>query len=155
MARRTFGINFNVHSYIYKQGIEPLLMYGSRVWDEALKRKNSKIKRSIQRRILLRAICGYRIISNESAYAISDFPPIDIAFLHNTAFRENFSASSISNYVCLLSPFFLPYPSERNVINIIQLSDKSTVDLPFICYTDGRVGLCCVQDWCLIRALSI
>ncbi|GFV74167.1 RNase H domain-containing protein [Trichonephila clavipes] len=58
---------------------------------------------------------------------------------------ENLSASSISNYDCILSPFFIPHPSERNAINIVQSSDKSTEDFPVICYTDGgkiygRVG---------------
>ncbi|GFX04638.1 uncharacterized protein TNCV_2773691 [Trichonephila clavipes] len=52
---------------------------------------------------------------------------------------------SISNYDCILSPFFIPHPSERNAINIVQFSDKSTEDFPVICYTDGskidgRVG---------------
>ncbi|GFS59049.1 uncharacterized protein TNCV_69471 [Trichonephila clavipes] len=66
IARNTFGINLNVHSLIYKQGIEPFILYGSRVW-------------------------------------------------------------------------------EKNSINIIQFSDKSTDDFPVICYTDGskidgRVG---------------
>ncbi|GFT02790.1 uncharacterized protein TNCV_466171 [Trichonephila clavipes] len=64
-----------------------------------------------------------RIISYESVYAISGFPPIDITILHNIAFGENFSASSFSNYDCILSPFYLPHPSERNAINIIQCSD--------------------------------
>ncbi|GFT42480.1 hypothetical protein TNCV_1787451 [Trichonephila clavipes] len=50
-----------------------------------------------------------------------------------------------SNYDCILPPFFLPHPSERNVISIIQLSDKRTEDFPVICYNDcskidGRVG---------------
>ncbi|GFU33415.1 RNase H domain-containing protein [Trichonephila clavipes] len=58
---------------------------------------------------------------------------------------ENLPASSISNYDCILSPFFIPHPSERNVINIVQFSDKSTEEFPVICYTDGskidgRVG---------------
>ncbi|GFX33001.1 probable protein phosphatase CG10417 [Trichonephila clavipes] len=58
---------------------------------------------------------------------------------------ENLSASSISNYDCILSPFFIPHPSERNAINIVQFSGKSTEDFPVICYTDGskidgRVG---------------
>ncbi|GFU85156.1 retrovirus-related Pol polyprotein from type-1 retrotransposable element R1 [Trichonephila clavipes] len=67
IARNTFGINFNVHSLIYKQGIELFILYGSRVWGEALKRKmNSKYLRRIQRRILLRVICGYRTISYDS-----------------------------------------------------------------------------------------
>ncbi|GFX42908.1 putative 115 kDa protein in type-1 retrotransposable element R1DM [Trichonephila clavipes] len=146
IARNTFGINFNVHSLIYKQGIEPFILYGSRVLGEALKRKmNSKYLRRIQRRILLRVICGYRTISYDSVYAISGFPPIDITILHDIAFRENLSASSISNYDCILSPFFIPHPSERNAINIVQFSDKSTEDFPVICYTDGskidgRVG---------------
>ncbi|GFW60983.1 transposable element Tcb2 transposase [Trichonephila clavipes] len=56
------------------------------------------------------------------------------------AFRENLSASSISNYDCILSPFFIPHPSERNAINIVQFSDKSTEDFPVICYTDGSLG---------------
>ncbi|GFV39542.1 uncharacterized protein TNCV_1367831 [Trichonephila clavipes] len=47
------------------------------------------------------------------------------------------SASSISNYDYILSPFFIPHPSERNAINIVQFSDKSTEDFPVICYTDG------------------
>ncbi|GFS60027.1 uncharacterized protein TNCV_3455931 [Trichonephila clavipes] len=129
IARNTFGINFNVHSLIYKQGIEPFILYGSRVWGEALKRKmNSKYLRRIQRRILLRVICGYRTISYDSVYAISGFPPIDITILHNIAFRENLSASSTSNYDCILSPFFIPHPSERNAINTVQFSDKSTED---------------------------
>ncbi|GFT91010.1 retrovirus-related Pol polyprotein from type-1 retrotransposable element R1 [Trichonephila clavipes] len=146
IARNTFGINFNVHSLIYKQGIEPFILYGSRVWGEALKRKmNSKYLRRIQRRILLRVLCGYRTISYETVYAISGFPPIDITILHNVAFRENLSASSISNYDCILSPFLIPHPSERNAINTVQFSDKSTEDFPVICYTDGskidgRVG---------------
>ncbi|GFW62881.1 uncharacterized protein TNCV_4452301 [Trichonephila clavipes] len=128
------------------QGIEPFILYGSRVWGEALKRKmNSKYLRRIQRRIFLRVICGYRTISYDSVYAISGFPPIDITILHDIAFRENLSASSISNYDCILSPFFIPHPSERNAINIVQFSDKSTEDFPVICYTDGskidgRVG---------------
>ncbi|GFX09700.1 RNase H domain-containing protein [Trichonephila clavipes] len=42
-------------------------------------------------------------------------------------------------------PFFLPRTSERNSMNIIQLSNKSTDDFPVIGYTDGskidgRVG---------------
>ncbi|GFW02816.1 uncharacterized protein TNCV_3732161 [Trichonephila clavipes] len=146
IACNTFGINFNVHSLIYKQGIEPFILYGSRVWGEVLKRKmNSKYLRRIQRRILLRIICGYRIISYDTVYAISGFPPIDITIRHNIVFRENLSASSISNHDCTLSPFFLPHPSERNAIDIIQFSDKSTDDFLVICYTDGskingRVG---------------
>ncbi|GFW22123.1 hypothetical protein TNCV_1632531 [Trichonephila clavipes] len=75
--------------------------------------------------------------------------PIALMILQNIAFRENLFASSISNYDCILSPFFLPYPSERNTINIIQLSDKSTNDFPVICYTDGskidgRIGFALV-----------
>ncbi|GFT98383.1 transposable element Tc3 transposase [Trichonephila clavipes] len=58
---------------------------------------------------------------------------------------ENLSAYSISNYDCFLSPFFIPHPSERNAINIVRFSDKSTEDFTVICYTDGskidgRVG---------------
>ncbi|GFT37047.1 acetoacetyl-CoA synthetase [Trichonephila clavipes] len=106
---------------------------------------NSKYLRRIQRRMLLRVICGYRTISYDSVYAISGFPPIDITILHDITFRENLSASSISNYDCILSPFFIPHPSERNAINIVQFSDKSTEDFPVISYTygskiDGRVG---------------
>ncbi|GFW85044.1 uncharacterized protein TNCV_3247841 [Trichonephila clavipes] len=72
IARNTFGINFNVHSLIYKQGIEPFILYGSRVWGEALKRKmNSKYMQCIQRRIRFQVICGYRTISYDSVYAIS------------------------------------------------------------------------------------
>ncbi|GFV56915.1 retrovirus-related Pol polyprotein from type-1 retrotransposable element R1 [Trichonephila clavipes] len=109
IARNTFGINFNVHSLIYKQGIEPFILDGSRVWGEALKRKmNSKYLRRIQRRILLRVIWGYRTISYDSVYAISGFPPIDITILHDIAFRENLSASSISNYDCILYLHFYP-----------------------------------------------
>ncbi|GFT31942.1 uncharacterized protein TNCV_3468091 [Trichonephila clavipes] len=95
------------------------------------RKKNSKYLRRIQRRILLRVICGYRTISYDSVYAISGFPPIDIIILHDIAFRENLSASSISNYDCILSPFFIPHPSERNAINIVQFSDKSTDFLLF------------------------
>ncbi|GFV65294.1 RNase H domain-containing protein [Trichonephila clavipes] len=110
----------------------------SRVWGEALKIKmSSKYLRRIQRRILLRVICGYRTISYDSVYAISGFPPIDITIRHNIALRENLSASSISNYDCILSAFFLPHLSERNAINIVQFSDKITEDFPVICYTDG------------------
>ncbi|GFX40890.1 sucrase-isomaltase, intestinal [Trichonephila clavipes] len=73
------------------------------------------------------------------------FLAIDITILHDIAFRENLSASSISNYDCILSPSFIPHPSERNAINTVQFSDKSTEDFPVICYTDGskidgRVG---------------
>ncbi|GFV93363.1 RNase H domain-containing protein [Trichonephila clavipes] len=50
---------------------------------------------------------------------------------------EILSASSISNYDCILSPFFILHPSERNAINIVHFSDKSTEDFPVICYTDG------------------
>ncbi|GFU57208.1 uncharacterized protein TNCV_4887081 [Trichonephila clavipes] len=145
IARNTFGINFNVHSLIYKQGIEPFILYGSRVLGEALKRKmNSKYLRRIQM-IILRAVCGYHTISYDSVYAIYGFPPIDITILHNIAFRENLSASSISNYDCILYPYFIPHPSERNAINVVQFSDKSTEDFPVNCYTDGskidgRVG---------------
>ncbi|GFW15816.1 uncharacterized protein TNCV_3583141 [Trichonephila clavipes] len=64
-------------------------------------------------------------------------PTIDITILHDIAFRENLSASSISNYDCIMYPFFIPHPSERNAINIVQFSDKSTEDFPVICYTDG------------------
>ncbi|GFX34514.1 RNase H domain-containing protein [Trichonephila clavipes] len=58
---------------------------------------------------------------------------------------ENLSASSICNYDCILSSLFLPHPSGRNAINIIQFSDKITDDFPLICYTNGskideRVG---------------
>ncbi|GFX89235.1 RNase H domain-containing protein [Trichonephila clavipes] len=64
---------------------------------------------------------------------------------HTNGRKENLSASSISNYDCILSPFFIPHPSERNAINIVQFSDKITEDFPVICYTDGskidgRVG---------------
>ncbi|GFV18369.1 uncharacterized protein TNCV_4898721 [Trichonephila clavipes] len=59
--------------------------------------------------------------------------------------KESISASCITKYDCILSPFFIPHPSERNAINSIQLSDKSTDDFHVICYTDGskidgRVG---------------
>ncbi|GFU43775.1 RNase H domain-containing protein [Trichonephila clavipes] len=84
-------------------------------------------------------------MSYGSVYAISGFPPIDIIFLHKIAFREHLSVSSISNYDCILPPFFHPHPSERNAINIVQFSDKITDDFSVICYTDGskidgRVG---------------
>ncbi|GFU96541.1 retrovirus-related Pol polyprotein from type-1 retrotransposable element R1 [Trichonephila clavipes] len=82
--RNTFGINFNVHYLIYKQGIEPFILYGSRVWGEALKRKmNSKYLRRIQRRILLRVICGHRTIKRNAINIVQfsdkgteDFPVI-------------------------------------------------------------------------------
>ncbi|GFW26957.1 hypothetical protein TNCV_1377961 [Trichonephila clavipes] len=54
--------------------------------------------------------------------------------------EKNLSASSNSNYDGALSPIFLPHPSERNAINIIQHSDKSTDDFDVVYYTDGRVG---------------
>ncbi|GFX73497.1 uncharacterized protein TNCV_3403081 [Trichonephila clavipes] len=38
IAHNTFAINFNVHSRIYKQEIESFILYGSRVWGEALKK---------------------------------------------------------------------------------------------------------------------
>ncbi|GFW28062.1 RNase H domain-containing protein [Trichonephila clavipes] len=109
---------------------------------------NSKYLRRIQRRILLRVICGYRTISYDSVYAISGFPPIDIAILHDIAFRENLSASSISNYDCILSPFFIPHPSERNAINIDQIQkqlksprDKNTsTDFAFVRGHTGVLG---------------
>ncbi|GFU33213.1 uncharacterized protein TNCV_4157161 [Trichonephila clavipes] len=93
IARNTFGINFNVHSLIYKQGIEPFIL-------------------------------------------------------------ENLSASSISNYDCILSPFFIPHPSERNAINTVQFSDKRTEDfllfavLMAVKLMEELVSHFCVQEWC-------
>ncbi|GFV52367.1 uncharacterized protein TNCV_855371 [Trichonephila clavipes] len=48
-------------------------------------------------------------------------------------------------YGPILLSSFLPHPSERNAINIVQFSDKSTENFPVICNTDGskidgRVG---------------
>lgn len=147
VARNTYGIKYNVHSLIYKQGIEPFILYGSRVWGMTLKKKiNYKYLRRIQRRILLRVICGYRTVSYDSVYAISGFPPIDIAILHNIELKNNISVSISSDYDCDLPSSVLPHPSERNAINIIQFSNKTTDDFPIICYTDGskidgKVGL--------------
>ncbi|GFS88628.1 uncharacterized protein TNCV_1462291 [Trichonephila clavipes] len=89
---------------------------------------NSKYLRRIQRRILLRVICGYRTISYDSVYALSGFPQSTLLFFIILLLGENLSASSISNYDCILSPFFIPHPSERNAINTVQFSEKSTED---------------------------
>ncbi|GFW34589.1 uncharacterized protein TNCV_952171 [Trichonephila clavipes] len=91
------------------------------------------------------ACCEIIAFADDIFSLFPSFPPIDITILHNIAFMENLSASSISNYDCILSPFFIPHPSERNAINIVQFSGKSTEDFLVICYTDGskidgRVG---------------
>ncbi|GFX70150.1 RNase H domain-containing protein [Trichonephila clavipes] len=78
------------------------------------------------------------LFGNQSWIFLDDNAPLSSCI-------EKISSSSISNYDCILSPFFIPHPSERNAINTVQFSDKSTEDFPVICYTDGskidgRVG---------------
>ncbi|GFV80867.1 hypothetical protein TNCV_3517341 [Trichonephila clavipes] len=63
--------------------------------------------------------------------------PFSMLLVTIEAPSRKISASSISNYDCILSPFFIPHLSERNAITIVQFSDKSTEDFPVICYTDG------------------
>lgn len=137
ISRNTYGINFNVHSLVYKQAIEPFLLYGSVVWGTALKKKiNTKHIRRIQRRILLRVISGYRTVSYESTFAISGFSPIDILIKQNISLGEKLSSSSISGLNRIVPLTDLPHPSERNAINIIDFN-PSVEEFPVYCYTDG------------------
>ncbi|GFW76261.1 hypothetical protein TNCV_3800961 [Trichonephila clavipes] len=88
---------------------------------------------------------GHMRLSHHKLRVSLYFPPIGIAILHNIAFREILSASSIYNYECILFPFF-SFVLQKGMSSILFNSDKSTDGFPVICYTDGskidgRVGL--------------
>ncbi|GFY00135.1 RNase H domain-containing protein [Trichonephila clavipes] len=73
----------------------------------------------------------------QETHCVGERCTINLLRAQTSSHWENLSASSIFNYDCILSPFFIPHPSKRNAINIVQFSDKNTEDFPVICYTDS------------------
>ncbi|GFW97730.1 putative epidermal cell surface receptor [Trichonephila clavipes] len=154
VARNSFGIKSNVSSLIYKQGIVPFICYGSQIWGSALKKKIYCLLRKIQRRILLRVISGYRMISYKAVFAISGFPPIDIFIIRNNEFKI---ATKNCTNKCLdgsLRVSELSHPSERFPLNLVNYRRNIENNFPVVCFTDGskintKVGLAFVifQDF--------
>ena len=87
------------------------------------KKINSKILCHVQRRILLRVICGYRIISCNAVFALAGYPPLDINILQCIGYKESISycSSSVSNHQLPLSA--LPHPSVRQPAHILDSTD--------------------------------
>ncbi|GFU08381.1 RNase H domain-containing protein [Trichonephila clavipes] len=156
VARNSFGINSNVSSLIYKQGIVPFICYGSRIWGSALKKKiNCRLLRKIQRRILLRVISGYRTISYEDVFAISDFPPIDIFSIRNNEFKfatKNCTNKSLDgslrvselhqpllNYFLLTSLITVQILKTTFQLSALQMVAKSTL-------SDSPSSLCALNN---------
>ncbi|PRD36112.1 UNVERIFIED_CONTAM: Retrovirus-related Pol polyprotein from type-1 retrotransposable element R1 4 [Trichonephila clavipes] len=136
VARNSFGLKSNVSSLIYKQGIVPLICYGSRMWGYALKKKiNCRLLRKIPRRILLRVISGYQMISYKAVFAISGFPPIDIFIIRNNEFKiatKNCTNISLDGSLRFSE---LPHPSERFPLFLVNY--RKNIDFPVVCFTDG------------------
>ena len=66
-------------NYIYIGGILPLMLYGTPVWKNVLKRHCYKAKLiRIQRLINLKIAKAYRTVSNEALCIISGITPINI-----------------------------------------------------------------------------
>ncbi|GBM13645.1 hypothetical protein AVEN_229607-1 [Araneus ventricosus] len=150
VAKNNFGLKSNVTFLIYKQGIVPFICFGSQIWGTALKKKiKSQLLRKMQRRILLRVISGYRTISYEAVFAISDFPPIDIFIVHNRDFKIATKTCNDNNQDVCLPVSKMLYPSERSPINLVSYFKNIEDNFPVVYFTDGskissKVGLALV-----------
>ncbi|GBL96022.1 hypothetical protein AVEN_199982-1 [Araneus ventricosus] len=138
VARNTFGLKSNVTSLIYKRGIVLFICYGSQIWGTAFQKKiNCLLLRKIRRRILLQVISGYRTISYEAVFAISDFPPIDIFIVYNREFVIATKICIANNQDVCLPVSKMPHPSERSPINLVSYYKNSEDNFPVMCFTDG------------------
>lgn len=78
-AKVYWGIGSEALETIYNGAVLPALSYGVPVWAEALNRAyNVRKLRSVQRKMILRVIKGYKTISFEGACMIAKIMPIDL-----------------------------------------------------------------------------
>ncbi|PRD20017.1 UNVERIFIED_CONTAM: hypothetical protein NCL1_55795 [Trichonephila clavipes] len=141
--------SFTIHE------IDAVINIKSRIWDSTLKKKtNCRLLRKIQRRILLRVISGYRTISYEDVFAISDFPPIEIFIIRNYESKIAMKNCTNTSLDGSLRVYELPHPSERFPLNLVNYCKNVENNFPVVCFTNGskinnKVGLAFVifQDF--------
>ena len=135
----TWGLNGTNIKIVYKNAIEPLLLYGSSVFSEAF--DNVKIKKkllSTQRGFALRIIKGYRTISTDCALVLAGLLPINLvgkmaAIIYNikTAERNDDEIDYIQKPATFLSS---GHPA--NYFKLIE-NCKSNIEHTIEIYTDG------------------
>ena len=135
----TWGLNGSNIKTIYKNAIEPLLLYGSSVFPEAF--NNFKIKKkllSVQRGFALRIIKGYRTISTDCVLVLAGLLPINqvgkmAANIYDikTAERNEDEIDYIQKPATFLSS---GHPAHYlNIIGNCESDNEHTLEI----YTDG------------------
>ena len=77
LASRSWGINQEILTHIYKMTFVPIVCYGARSWGDACSKKYiKKLINAGQRDIIIKCIRAYRTTSLASALAISGIPPL-------------------------------------------------------------------------------
>ncbi|GBN04054.1 hypothetical protein AVEN_259791-1 [Araneus ventricosus] len=86
------------------------------------------------------------MISNEAAFAISGFPPIDIFIVHNKDFKIETKTFNANNHDVCLHVSKIPHPSERPPINLVTYYENIEDNFPLVCFRadskiNSKVGL--------------
>jgi ribonuclease HI len=79
IARNTWGLGSEALKIIYKGAIEPIVLYCSSVWVEAVKRKRIvKSLLRVQRLIAIRIVKAFRTVSTEAAIILAGIIPLNL-----------------------------------------------------------------------------
>jgi hypothetical protein len=162
-AKNKYGLSCRALETIYKGAVLPIVSYASSVWFEAI--DSQFVKKpliTLQRRVAIRMIKGYKTISIEAANILANLIPIDLYLKKKSA--DYFVKRGINNILTdslledynidlnyIQRPFKadeLPHFALRKSVKIVS---ESTDDI--IAYTDGSkseegVG----SGFCILKA---
>jgi len=131
-AKLTWGLGNKALHTIYKGAIEPILTYGSPVWQEAIgKRKNLKKLQRIQRLVNIKIAKAHKTISYDASCVVAGIQPIDIT-VHGKA-KIYKSTHGGCDYDQQLEPSEWLHPAERVLIKETQENTDYNIKI----FTDG------------------
>lgn len=89
------------------------------------KKINRKVLRRIQGRFLLRIIQGYKTVSYDALFIISDLPPIDLVILNDLEAKLHILNSRLFNTLDGKVPIlYLTHPSSIKTLTIANYSPE-------------------------------
>lgn len=143
-AKVTWGLNSEITRTIYVAVVEPIIMYASSVWAQAVDlEKNKSHLNTIQRGFAQKICKSYRTVSLKSALALSGLLPLDLRIAEAASLyrvKKNFSQEYLPPEAELernVSYLDQPHPSTQTSVEFEYLENTSNQLVGPQVYTDG------------------
>lgn len=146
LAYCTWGLHSDIINLLYRQVVEPTVLYGAEIWGKVAEMKTYQAQlASFQRLFALKAIKAYRTVSTNAALALAQFPPIHLKisemmslFRVKVAGTGPFAADDVYMEQPV-PPRYLHHPADYTYISFDRYTDQAPLDdLPGLhLYTDG------------------